>query len=200
MLSPITDPTATQVNRAVAARTRLRSTQARGTTLLETAVSLSIVVAVFAGLYALSGRAANLVRKGESTSDAQRNCLARIDQLRSYGWAKVTRPDHIASLLAKPTGSVAFHREVISVFEAPIPQTSPTPSPAPAPTPAPLATPLFTVTKTGTSAPVISPATFDPANTLTAGQLTYRVLTEWNQFGRIQQRELATRISKSATR
>jgi hypothetical protein len=171
-----------------------------GTTLLETVFSVAVLALVFVGLYGMSGRASNLVRTSEAASDAQRNCLGRIDQLRSYGWAKVTRPDQLVSILSKPTGSVVFQKEIISVYEASIPQTSPLPSPAPAATPAPSSAPLFTVTKTGTGAAVINPSSFDPAITLAKSHLNFRVLTEWNRTGKVQQRELSTMISKSGTR
>ena len=85
-----------------------RPRASRGATILESIVAAGILVVVFCGLYALSGRASNLVRKSEIASDAQRNCLARIDQLRSYGWAKVTKPDQIVAMLSKPTSGVAF--------------------------------------------------------------------------------------------
>ncbi len=163
-------------------------------------VAAGILGIVFSGLYAMSGQASNLVRRSEIASDAERNCLGRMDQLRSYGWAKVTKPDQLVTMLSKPTGSVAFEKEVISVYDVAVPATSPLPSPTPAPTPAPSATPLFTVTKTGTGAPVISPSGFDSATTLAKRQLNFRVLTAWDRFGRSQQRELSTVLAKSATR
>ena len=172
----------------------------RAISLIETMFAAGILAISFLGLYAVSARASNLVRKSEAASDAQRNCLARIDQIRSYGWAKVSKPDQIAAILSQPTGGVTFQKEIISVYEMSVPQTLPLPSPTPAPTPAPSAAALFTVTKTGSGAPVISPAGFDPTVSLAKAQLNFRVLTEWNRSGRTEQREISTMISKSGSR
>jgi hypothetical protein len=59
---------------------------------------------------------------------------------------------------------------------------------------------LFTVTRTGTTAAVISPATYSLEVLQDRRQLNYRVMTEWQSGGRILQRELSTIISKSGTR
>jgi type II secretory pathway pseudopilin PulG len=172
----------------------------RGISLLETLFALGILTIVFLGTFAVSGRVGNLVRKSEANADAQRNCMARIDQLRTLGWANVTNPTSLATLLVTRTGDTTFAREVIAVYEAAVPQTLPVPSPAPAATPAPSTTPLFTVTKVGAAPPVIAPLGFDASTTLARPMLNYRVLTEWNRFGRVQQREVSTVISRSATR
>jgi hypothetical protein len=141
-----------------------------------------------------------LVRKSEAASDAQRNCVARIDQLRSLGWSGVTNPSRLATLLATPTGKATFSKEVISVYETAIPQTSPLPTPTPAPTPVPSSSPLFTITKTSNGAAVVNPSTFDATTSLAKLQLNFRVLTEWQSLGTAEQRELSTVISKSGAR
>jgi prepilin-type N-terminal cleavage/methylation domain-containing protein len=166
-------------------------------TLLEVMVAAGIFALVFTGLYAASNHVMNLIRRAEDSAVAQRNCLARVDQLRNSAWTKATLPSHIASLLAVPTGNAAFDKEVISVHGVPVPATVPsgtTPSPA-GPTGL-----LFTVTRSGTEPPVISPPGFDQATVLDAFQLNFRVLTEWRRGERTAQRELSTIISKSASR
>ena len=179
---------------------RRKGAELSASTILETIFAAAILVIAFSGVYAVSGRASQLVRNSEDSSDVQRNCSARIEQLRTFGWSKVTSPTQLATLLSTPNGSVPFDREVISVYELGIPQTSPLPSPTPSPTPAPGSSPLFTVTKTKTTSAVVSPSTFDPTVSLGKLQLNFRVLTELTRAGRTERRELSTFISKSASR
>ncbi len=179
---------------------RLRDAEQSGTTLLETIFAAALLVIAFSGIYAVTGRASRLVRNSEDSSDVQRNCATRIEQLRTFGWARVTSPSALATVLATPSGSVSFDREVISVYEVNVPQTSPLPSPTPSPTAAPSSSPLFTVTKTTTTNAVVNPSTFDSTISLGKLQLNVRILTELTRGGRLQRRELSTIISKSASR
>jgi hypothetical protein len=178
---------------------QVRMISRRGFALAEAVVATGILAFVFGGLFSVANRSKNLVRRGDVASETQRNCLARVDQLRALGWAKVTRADQISALLAVPTSTATFTREAITVYPAAVPQTYPVPSPAPAATTV-STTPLFTVTKTGTAAPVISPANFDNGTSLATRQLNFRVLTTSQSAGSTIERELSTIISKSAAR
>jgi hypothetical protein len=184
---------------SLSAENLLSGVRRRGMVLAEAVVGAGILAMVFAGLYALADRAKVLVSQGEIGAEVQRNCLARVDQLRNLGWAKVVKPDQVVAILAQPATSKTFTREVITVYALNVPQTSPTPSPAPTVTAA-STTPLFTVTKTGTGTPVVSPSNFDTSTSLSQRQLNFRVLTGWNASSRNIERELSTVISKSATR
>jgi|GEM_PF-6628193 len=167
---------------------------------MEAVIAAGIFAMVFAGLYAVSDRAKRLVSQGELAADVQRNCLGRIEQLRSYGWAKVSSPSAIATMLATPTtSSTTFTKEVVTVYLVDLPQTTPLPTPAPTTT-AVSTTPLFTVTKDGTNAPVISPAGFDPNTSVVQRALNFRVYTQTVGTTQSYERELSTVIAKSASR
>jgi hypothetical protein len=166
-------------------------------TILEVMIAAGIFTLAFAGLYAASNHVMNLIRRAEDSAVAQRNCLARMDQLRAAAWAKATSPAYVASLLAVPTSTTPFDQEIVSVYNATVPATVPSGNGSVTPAGSNL---LFTVTRTGTSAPVISPAKFDQATILDALQLNFRVRTEWTRSARAGQRELSTVISKSASR
>jgi prepilin-type N-terminal cleavage/methylation domain-containing protein len=168
----------------------------RGFTLLEVMVAAGIFAVAFAGLYAAANHVMNLIRRAESSAVAQRNCLARIDQLRTAAWAKAVDPAYIATVMATPTGSETFTREVVSVYGATVPATVPAGSITTA-EPTGL---LYTVTRNGSSAPVISPTGFDATTITDVPQLNFRVLTEWTWNKRTAQRELSTIFSKSAAR
>ena len=169
----------------------------RAFTLLEVMVAGGIFTMAFAGLYAAANHVMNLIRRSESSAVAQRNCLARLDQLRSAAWANATTPAYIASLLSLPTGTAVFDSEVVSVYRATVPPTMPVGS---SPSPAEGSALLFTVTKTGKNAPVISPANFDPETIIDSFQLNFRVRTGWQRVAKPGERELSTIISKSALR
>ena len=160
-------------------------------------VAGGIFTLAFAGLYAAANHVMNLIRRSEGSALAQRNCLARLDQLRTAAWTNATTPAHIASLLAVPTGNTTFDSEIVSVYHATVPPTVPA---ATSPSPPAGSALLFTVKKTGSAAPVISPANFDPATIVDAFQLNFRVRTEWQRAATPGQRELSAIISKSALR
>ena len=160
-------------------------------------VAGGIFTLAFAGLYAAANHVMNMIRRSEGSAIAQRNCLARLDQLRSAAWANATTPTYIAGLLAVPTGTSSFDSEIVSVYNATVPPTVPAGA---SPTPAAGSALLFTVTKTGSGAPVISPANFDPAAIVDTFQLNFRIRTEWQRSAKAGQRELSTIISKSALR
>jgi hypothetical protein len=160
-------------------------------------VAAGVFALAFSGLYAASSHVMNLIRRAEDSAVAQRNCLARMDQIRGLAWAKVISPTEIATLLATSTGNAPFEKETVSVYQASVPATVPSgTSPVP---PAGNAL-VFTVTRAGNTAPVITPVGFDQTMLLDAYQLNFRVLTEWQRGNRTGQRELSTLISKSATR
>jgi type II secretory pathway pseudopilin PulG len=163
-------------------------------TLLEVMVAAGIFALAFTGLYAAANHVMNLIRRAESSAVAQRNCLARMDQLRAAAWAKATSPAYVAGLLAVPTGNSTFDKEVVSVWRAAVPATVPSASGVAG------SSLLFTVTREGTGAPVISPAAFDQATIIDSFQLNFRVRTEWTRSGKAGARELSTLISKSASR
>jgi hypothetical protein len=160
-------------------------------------VAGGIFTLAFAGLYAAANHVMNMIRRSEGSAIAQRNCLARLDQLRSAAWANATTPTYIAGLLAVPTGTSSFDSEIVSVYNATVPPTVPAGA---SPSPAAGSALLFTVTKTGNGAPVISPANFDPATIVDTFQLNFRIRTEWQRSAKAGQRELSTIISKSALR
>jgi hypothetical protein len=172
----------------------------RGATLVESLVAAGILVLVLSALFAASGRLVSVVRRSDDMADLQRNCAARMDQLRNLGWADVTDPAEIQALLSTPVSNLAVEREVVSAYEASTPMAAPTPSPTPSATPAPSLIPLFTVTKTATGgAAVISFRTgVTSATTIEMRQLNLRVLTEMRSSGKLRQRELSTIISRSA--
>jgi prepilin-type N-terminal cleavage/methylation domain-containing protein len=168
--------------------------RARGFTLMEVMVAAGIFALAFAGLYAASNHVMNLIRRADSSAVAQRNCLARMDQLRSAAWAKATSPAFIAGMMAVPTGNAAFDKEIISVYRATVPATVPNTAAVNG------SSLLFTVTRAGTAAPVISPSSFDQATIIDSFQLNFRVRTEWTRSAKAGARELSTIISKSASR
>ena len=182
---------------AAAGAAWFRARLKRGFTLLEVMVAGGIFALAFSGLYAASNHVMNLIRRAEDSAVAQRNCLARMDQIRSLAWARATSPTEIAALLAVPTGNATFDKEVVSVYQAPVPATVPAGTGPAAPTGSAL---LFTVTRTGNAPPVISPAGFNSAPLLDSLQLNFRVLTEWQRVNRTGRRELSTLFSKSASR
>jgi hypothetical protein len=161
-----------------------------------------MLVVALAGVFATYGRTANFVRLERQATVAQQNSNSRMDQLRTVGWASVTNPTYLSTLLTSPisatSNNINVTQEVITVYPAVIPQTSPLPSPTPSPSTA-STTPYFTVTRTGTAAPVINPASFDPNTTLTQMQLTYCVSTQWTLSNKTHTREMSATLSRSAT-
>lgn len=173
----------------------------RGTTLVEVAVAGALLVLALTSFYALYGTAVKEAKTGDTAAIAQQNSIARIDQMRILTWNNTTSPSSIATLLTTPTSSdnaSTISREVISIYPAAVPQTSPLPAPTPSPSPTPGSTPFFSVTKIGTGTPVISPAT--PSSILGESLIRVEVTTEWVTSATAHQRQLSTLISRSGTK
>src|SRR5512133_4236523 len=166
----------------------------RGTTLVEVAVAGALLVLALASLYGLYGTTVKEAKGGDTAAIAEQNCSARIDQIRNLNWYNTTNPStttdssNIAGLLYNSTSSdnaSAISREVISIYPAAVPQTSPLPAPTPSPSPTPGSTPFFSVTKIGTATPVISPST--PPSILGEKLIRVEVTTEWVTSGATHQ-------------
>jgi type II secretory pathway pseudopilin PulG len=174
----------------------------RGTTLIEVAVAGALLVLAMASLYALYGTTVKEAKGGDTAAIAQQNSIARIDQMRTLTWTNTTSPSYIRDyLLTTPTSSdnaSTISKEVISIYPAAVPQTSPLPAPTPSPSPTPGSTPFFSVTKIGTGTPVISPST--PSSILGERLIRVEVTTEWVASATTHQRQLSTLISKSGTK
>jgi len=173
----------------------------KGTTLVEVAVAGALLVLALASLYALYGTTVKEAKGGDTAAIAQQNSIARIDQMRNLTWNNTTSPSSIATLLTPPTSSdnaSTISREVISIYPAPVPETSPLPAPTPFPSPTPGSTPFFSVTKIGTETPVISPSS--PNSILGERLIRVEVTTEWVTSAATHQRQLSTLISKSGTK
>jgi hypothetical protein len=173
----------------------------KGTTLLEVAIAGSLLLLALASLYTLCGTTLKEAKSGDSAAIGEQNSIARIDQMRNLTWNNTTRPSSIATLLTTPTSSdnaSTISREVISIYPAAVPQTSPLPTPSPSPSPTPGSTPFFSVTKIGTATPVISPSA--PSSILGEKLIRVEVTTEWVTSGATHQRQLSTLISKSGTK
>jgi type II secretory pathway pseudopilin PulG len=173
----------------------------RGTTLVEVAVAGALLALALASLYALYGTTVKEAKAGDTAAIAEQNSIARIDQMRDFTWNNTTNPSSIATLLTTPTSSdnaSTVSREVISIYPAAVPQTSPLPAPTPFPSPTPGSTPFFSVTKTGTATPSISPSS--PSSILGERLIRVEVTTEWVTSATTHQRQLSTLISKSGTK
>ncbi len=173
----------------------------RGTTLVEVAMAGALLVLALASLYALYGTTVKEAKAGDTAAIAEQNSIARIDQIRNLNWYNTTTPSNIATLLNTPTSSdnaSTISREVISIYPAAVPQTSPLPAPTPSPSPTPGSTPFFSVTKIGTGTPVVSPST--PSSILGERLIRVEVTTEWVSSAITHQRQLSTLISKSGTK
>jgi type II secretory pathway pseudopilin PulG len=174
----------------------------RGTTLVEVALAGALLALALASLYALYGTTVKEAKGGDTAAIAQQNSIARIDQMRNLTWNNTTSPSYIRDyLLTTPTSSdnaSTISREVISIYPAAVPQTSPLPAPTPSPSPTPGSTPFFSVTKIGTGTPVISPST--PSSILGERLIRVEVTTEWVASATTHQRQLSTLISKSGTK
>ena len=173
----------------------------RGTTLVEVAVAGALLVLALASLYALYGTTVKEAKAGDAASIAEQNSIARIDQMRNLTWNNTTSQSSIATLLTTPTSSdnaSTISREVISIYPAAVPQTSPLPAPTPSPSPTPGSTPFFSVTKIGTATPVASPSA--PTSILGEKLIRVEVTTEWVSSATTHQRQLSTLISKSGTK
>ncbi len=173
----------------------------RGSTLVEVAVAGALLALALTSLYALYGSTVKEAKVGDSAAIAEQNSIARIDQMRDLTWNNTTSPSSIATLLTTSTSSdnaSTISREVISVYPASVPQTSPLPAPTPSPTPTPGSAPFFSVTKIGTATPIISPSA--PSSILGERLIRVEVTTEWVTSGATHQRQLSTLISKSGTK
>jgi hypothetical protein len=179
----------------------------QGTTLVEVAVAGALLVLALASLYALYGTTVKEAKAGDTAAIAEQNSIARIDQIRNLNWYNATNPStttdpsNIAGLLSNSTSSdnaSAISREVISIYPAAVPETSPLPAPTPSPSATPGSTPFFSVTKIGTATPVMSPST--PPSILGEKLIRVEVTTEWVTSGATHQRQLSTLISKSGTK
>ena len=174
----------------------------RGTTLVEVAVAGALLVLALASLYALYGTTVKEAKGGDTAAIAEQNSIARIDQMRNLTWNNTTSPSYIRdSLLNTPTSSdnaATMSREVISIYPAAVPQTSPLPASTPSPSPTPGSTPFFSVTKIGTATPVASPSA--PTSILGEKLIRVEVTTEWVSSATTHQRQLSTLISKSGTK
>jgi type II secretory pathway pseudopilin PulG len=179
----------------------------RGTTLLEVAVAGAILTLALVSLFALFGTTVKLAKAGDTAAIAEQNCIARIDQIRNLTWNKITDPSYIKNtLLATPTSSdnaSTISSEVIRIYPAAVPQTSPLPAPTPSPSPMPGSTPFFSVTgPTPTpSSPTPTPSSPTPTPSILGERLIrVEVMTEWGSPGTTHQRQLSTLISKSGAK
>ena len=182
-------------------RPRMPARHERGTTLVEVAVAGALLVLALASLYALYGTTVKEAKGGDTAAIAEQNSIARIDQIRNLNWYNTTTPSNIATLLNTPTSSdnaSTISREVISIYPAAVPQTSPLPAPTPSPSPTPGSTPFFSVTKIDTGTPAISPSA--PSSILGEKLIRVEVTTEWVTSATTHQRQLSTLISKSGTK
>jgi hypothetical protein len=183
-------------------RGKMPAQHERGTTLVEVAVAGALLVLALASLYALYGITVKEAKAGDTAAIAEQNSIARIDQMRNLTWNNTTNPSFIATwLLPTPTSSdnaSAISKEVISIYPAAVPQTSPLPAPTPSPSPTPGSTPFFSVTKIGTGTPAISPSA--PSSILGERLIRVEVTTEWVTSATTHQRQLSTLISKSGTK
>lgn len=173
----------------------------RGSTLVEVAVAGALLAFALMSLYALYGSSVKEAKAGDTAAIAEQNSIARIDQMRDLTWINTTSPSSIATLLTASTSSdnaSTISREVIKIYPAAVPQTSPLPEPTPSPTPTPGSAPFFSVTKIGTATPVISPSA--PSSILGERLIRVEVTTEWVTSGTTHQRQLSTLISKSGTK
>jgi type II secretory pathway pseudopilin PulG len=173
----------------------------RGSTLVEVAVAGALLALALTSLYALYGSTVKEAKAGDTAAIAEQNSIARIDQMRDLTWNNTTSPSSIATLLTTSPSSdnaLTISREVISIYPAAVPQTSPLPAPTPSPSPTPGSTPFFTVTKIGTGTPAISPST--PNSILSEKLIRVEVTTEWVTSATTHQRQLSTLISKSGTK
>ncbi|PYK95696.1 MAG: hypothetical protein DME40_00210, partial [Verrucomicrobia bacterium] len=137
-------------------RRKMLAQHERGTTLVEVAIAGALLVLALASLYALYGTTVKEAKAGDTAAIAEQNSIARIDQIRNLNWYNTTAPSNIATLLNTPTSSdnaSTISREVISIYPAAVPQTSPLPAPTPSPSPTPGSTPFFSVTKIGPGTP-----------------------------------------------
>src|SRR5436305_7545847 len=137
-------------------RGKMPAQDERGTTLVEVAVAGALLVFALASLYALYGTTVKEAKTGDTAAIAEQNSIARIDQIRNLNWYNTTTPSNIATLLNTPTSSdnaSTISREVISIYLAAVPQSSPLAAPTPSPSPKTGPTPIFTETKivTGTT-------------------------------------------------
>jgi type II secretory pathway pseudopilin PulG len=186
---------------ALKGRKKMPAQHERGTTLVEVAVAGALLVLALASLYALYGTTVKEAKGGDTAAIAQQNSIARIDQMRNLTWNNTTSPSSIATLLTMPTSSdnaSTISREVISIYPAAVPETSPLPAPTPFPSPTPGSTPFFSVTKIGTETPVTSPSS--PNSILGERLIRVEVTTEWVTSAATHQRQLSTLISKSGTK
>jgi len=191
----------TSDSNALKGRGKMPAQHERGTTLVEVAMAGALLVLALASLYALYGTTVKEAKGGDTAAIAAQNSIARIDQMRNLTWNNTTSPSFIATLLTTPTSSdnaSTISREVISIYPAAVPQTSPLPAPTPSPSPTPDSTPFFSVTKIGTGTPVISPST--PSSILGERLIQVEVTTEWVASATTHQRQLSTLISKSGTK
>jgi type II secretory pathway pseudopilin PulG len=191
----------TSDSNALKGRNKMPAQHERGTTLVEVAVAGALLVLALASLYALYGTTVKEAKGGDTAAIAQQNSIARIDQMRNLTWNNTTSPSSIATLLTTPTSSdnaSTISREVISIYPAAVPETSPLPAPTPFPSPTPGSTPFFSVTKIGTETPVISPSS--PNSILGERLIRVEVTTEWVTSAATHQRQLSTLISKSGTK
>ena len=173
----------------------------RGTTLVEIAVAGAVLVLGLTSLYALYGTTVREAETGDTATIAEQNSIARIDQMRNLTWNNTTSPSSIAALLTTPTSSdnaSTISKEIISIYPAAVPQTSPLPAPTATPSPTPGSTPFFSVTKIGTATPTISPST--PATIVGERLIRVEVTTEWVTSATAHQRQMSTLISKSGTK
>jgi type II secretory pathway pseudopilin PulG len=191
----------TSGSNALKRRKKMPAQHERGTTLVEVAVAGALLVLALASLYALYGTTVKEAKGGDTAAIAQQNSIARIDQMRNLTWNNTTSPSSIATLITTPTSSdnaSTISREVISIYPAAVPETSPLPAPTPFPSPTPGSTPFFSVTKIGTETPVISPSS--PNSILGERLIRVEVTTEWVTSAATHQRQLSTLISKSGTK
>ena len=182
-------------------RRKMLAQHERGTTLVEVAIAGALLVLALASLYALYGTTVKEAKAGDTAAIAEQNSIARIDQIRNLNWYNTTAPSNIATLLNTPTSSdnaSTISREVISIYPAAVPQTSPLPAPTPSPSPTPGSTPFFSVTKIDTGTPAISPSA--PSSILGEKLIRVEVTTEWVTSATTHQRQLSTLISKSGTK
>src|SRR5207249_10150900 len=184
----------TSDSNALKGRGKTPAQHERGSTLVEVAVAGALLALALASLYALYGTTVKEAKGGDTAAIAEQNSIARIDQIRNLNWYNTTTPSSIATLLTTPTSldnASTISKEIISIYPAAVPQTSPLPTPTPSPSPTPGSSPFLSVTRIGTGTPVSSPSPI-PSSILGEKLIRVEVTTEWVASATTHQRQLST--------
>lgn len=165
-----------------------------GLALLEAMVAAFVLVFTLTSLYAVFGHARNQLAEINENSAIQANLQARHESLRQSGWAKITNPTQLATMLATPlpatqSNIASITQEYIIVYPASVPYVAPA-----VPTP----TPYFTVTRTGAGV-TVTPAGFSNTSLVAQYQCNCVIGIDWSSRGRSHKREISTLFSKSGS-